>query len=143
MRKKPIVLIFILCTVLFCSGCSYWVREVKYYSQRDNYVNAVGTVTHIAYSEDNMELCLGFSELTPTFDDTDFEIVGENLRIAQDNGIDTKIKIGDQVEFITAPRYFYDGYIMPIVAISVNGECLLEFEEGFGNFFKWIMKHGG
>ena len=65
------------------------------------------------------------------------------LRIAQDNGIDTKIKIGDQVEFITAPRYFYDGYIMPIVAISVNGECLLNLKKDLKIFFKWIMKHGG
>ena len=138
MRKKSIVLIFILCTVLFCSGCSYWVREVKYYSQRDNYVNAVGTVTHIAYSEDNMELYLGFSELTPTFDDDCFKIVGENLRIAQDNGIDTKIKIGDQVEFITAPEYFGDGYVMPIVAISINGESLLDFNDGYANLMNWL-----
>lgn len=135
--KRIILVITLLCTIVFFTSCT--TRKMKdYYSQKDNYITATGTISHIAYSEDNTALCLGFSELTPTFDDTDFEVVGENLLITQRNGIDTKIKVGDQVDFITAPRYFYDGYIMPIVSISVNGECLLEFEEGYANLLEWL-----
>ena len=42
------------------------------------------------------------------------------------------------VSFMTAPRYFGDGYIMPIVEISVDGEELLSFEEGYENLLEWL-----
>lgn len=95
-------------------------------------------VTHISYNEDNSVLYLGFSDLNPQFDDNSFKIVGDNLPIVQHNGIDEKIEIGDQVSFITAAKYFGDGYVMPIVEISINGEELLSFEEGFANLLKWL-----
>ena len=72
------------------------------------------------------------------FDDNSFKIVGENLLIVRQNGIDEKLEIGDQVTFVTAPRYFGDGYVMPIVEITVNEEELLSFEDGFANFLKWL-----
>ena len=117
-----------------CNGAS--MRD--YYSQKSNYVRASGTVIHIAYTDDHTELYLGFSDLIPQFDDVTFGIVGDNLTIVQQKGIDKKIKIGDQVDFITAPKYFGDGYVMPIVEISVNEEKLLDFEEGFANLLKWL-----
>ena len=51
------------------------------------------------------------------------------MQLVLKNGISEKIKLGDTVEFVTAPRYFGDGYVMPIVAISVEGEQLLDYEE--------------
>ena len=110
----------------------------EYYRQKDNFVTATGTIRHIAYNDDSSALYLGFTDLSPTFDDNSFKIVGNNLPIVQKNNIDEKIKIGDKIEFITAPEYFGDGYVMPIVAVSVNGEELLEFEEGYANFLKWL-----
>jgi hypothetical protein len=113
---------------------------LKYYSNQENYINATGIVSHIKYGEDNKSLYLGFSELSPVLDDTNFKIVGKNLLIVQEKGIDQKISLGDKVEFITAPKYFGDGYIMPIVALSVNGEVLLEFEEGYNNLIEWLKR---
>ena len=49
-----------------------------------------------------------------------------------------KVQLGTTVSFMTAPRYFGDGYIMPIVEISVDGEELLSFEEGYENLLKWL-----
>ncbi|HIV47949.1 MAG TPA: hypothetical protein H9749_09110, partial [Candidatus Acutalibacter stercorigallinarum] len=69
-----------------------------------------------------------------------FKIVGDNVQIVLENGISEKIKLGDTVEFVTAPRYFGDGYVMPIVAISVDGEQLLDYEEGYANFMEWLEK---
>lgn len=37
------------------------------------------------------------------------------------------------ITFVSAPEYFGDGYCMPIVALSVNGEELLTFDEGVEN----------
>ena len=145
-----ITVLLSICMIILFSSCKNNIGQVifdvldqkpekrVYYSKLENYVEATGTVDHIMYSDDYTELCLGFSDLTPSFDDDSFEIVGKNLAIAQKNGIDEKIKLGDTVNFITAPEYFGDGYIMPIVAISVNGETLLEFEDGFKNYLNWL-----
>ena len=135
--RYSLLLCLVLSLLFGFSACSS--RQMRrYYSEQDNYINATGIVSHIAYNEGNDSLYLAFSELSPTFDDTNFKIVGDNLTIVQKNGIDEKIKIGDSVEFITAPKYFGDGYVMPIVALSLNGETMLEFETGYENFQKWL-----
>lgn len=135
--KRIAIVIFLLCLLVFSTSCT--AQKMKdYYSQESNYINATGIVTHISYNEDRSALYLGFSELNPQFDDNSFKIVGDNLPIVQQNGIDQKIKIGDQVDFVTATRYFGDGYIMPIVEISVKEEKLLNFEDGFPNLLKWL-----
>ena len=64
----------------------------EYYSQKSNYVNASGIVTYISYNDDKSALYLGFSDLNPRFDDDSFKIVGDNLLIAQNNGVDKKSK---------------------------------------------------
>ena len=135
--KRVPMAISLLCLIIFSTSCTT-TKMRDYYSQKNNYINATGIVSHISYNEDKTALYLGFSDLTPQFDDNSFKIVGDNLPIVQEKGIDEKIKIGDQVDFITAPRYFGDGYVMPIVEISVNEEELLDFEEGFTNLLKWL-----
>jgi len=116
-------------------------EEEKYYSQKDVYFSATGVVTSCTYRSDQPSAYLEFSDLTPKFDDVCFKIVGDNLSIVKANGIDQKIQVGDQIEFITAPKYFGDEYVMPIVAVSINGESLLNFEEGFANLMKWYEEN--
>lgn len=140
MMKKKIkgtVIVIALLHLLILCACDSEKKE-QYYSEKNNYVNATGIVTHIKYNESEDMLYLGFSDLKPTFDDDTFKIVGDNLSIVQANGIDEKIAIGTEMEFVTAPKYYGDGYVMPIVAITVDGEQLLEFEEGYVNFLKWL-----
>ena len=122
--------------LLFCS-CGSNEKKI-YYSQKENYINVTGTVSSIKYNDDSSILYIGFEELSPTLDDTCLKIVGENLDIVKANKIDEKLKIGEQTTFVTAPKYFGDGYVMPIVAISINGETLLEFEEGYKNLLAWL-----
>ena len=49
-----------------------------------------------------------------------------------------KLKTDEQITFITAPKYFGDGYVMPMVAISIGEENLLEFEDGYENLLAWL-----
>ena len=142
MKGKPIckllAALLVLCLwVTLLSACDR-KKMLDYYSEKENYVDATGTVVHIKYNEDETALYLGFSDLSYNFDDTCFKIVGENLRIVREKGIDNKLKLGDQIKFTSAPRYFGDGYVMPIVAIHVNGECLLDFEAGYTNLLDWL-----
>ena len=124
--------------ILLCS-CNL-SGMIEYYSQKENYISVTGTVSSIKYSEDATALYIDFYELSPVLDDTCFKIVGENLEIVKANRIDDKLKIGEQITFITAPKYFGDGYVMPIVAISISGENLLGFEEGYKNLLDWLYE---
>lgn len=138
-----VIIISVLVIILGCitfSACDA-KRMRDYYSDKDNYGVATGIVTHIKYNDDKTVLYLGFSRIKPPTSDETFKIVGENLTIAKKNGIDSKLKIGDRIEFITAPLCFGDGYVSPIVAITIDGETLLEFEEGFVNLNKWLEEN--
>ncbi len=140
MKKKgyQVVLSILLISHLFLMSACDSPEMMGYYLQKDHYIEATGTIIHIKYNENQDELYLGFSDLEPTFDDVDFKIVGDNLSVVQQNGIDEKIELGTSVEFITAPRYFGDGYVMPIVGLTVDGEELLSFDEGYENFMDWL-----
>lgn len=141
--KKSILKLFsiflVSCFLKCCFSCNP-IKEKEYYKDKSNYIKATGTIDFINVVEDDAEMYLGFCDLNPKFDDTCFKIVGKNFEIVKNNGIVSKIEIGDEVEFITAPKYFGDGYIMPIVAISINGESLLDFEDGYENFQDWLEK---
>ena len=137
MRKK-LIIITVMCFILaFSCSCNLNGKK-QYYSEKENYISITGTITEIKYNEDSTALYISFSDLSSVLDDVSFKIVGDNLQIVQNNGIDSKLRTGDKINFITAPKYFGDGYVMPIVAISVNGENLLDFEEGYANLLKWL-----
>ena len=159
-RLIKIPLTAVILAIAITSFCScYRYREIEYFSQKENYINVSGIVTHFKYGDRYQALYFGFSEIhlsnDITFDGqtfvdslvTDeilhftystFEIIGKNLEIVEANGVYEKIKLGDRVEFTSAPGDFGNGYMLPIVAISVNGESLLDFEEGYENFLDWL-----
>ena len=101
-------------------------------------MTASGVVSHIKDAPERDHLVFGFSELSPSMDDVSFNFVGANREIVLQRGILQKVQLGTTVSFMTAPRYFGDGYIMPIVEISVYGEELLSFEEGYENLLEWL-----
>lgn len=138
MKTRALNLFCVLILMVFMiSGCKNSEMQ-EYYSVQDNYVSAEGIVSHIAFSEDNQEMYIEFSNLIPAFDDTCFKIVGKNLDIIRMQDIDTEIQLGDKLEFMTAPHYFGDGYVMPIVSLTIDGNMVLEFEEGVSNFLDWL-----
>ena len=40
------------------------------------------------------------------------------------------------MNFVSAPEYFGDGYVMPIVSLSIGDTCYLEFDEGLNNLLE-------
>ena len=137
---KKVAIIITLCIASCCIFSCYAQKQIEYYSEKENYVCVVGVVSKFQYNEDRTALYIDFTDLSPTLDDTCFKIVGDNLKIVKDNLIDDKVLEGKQVSFTTAPRYFGDGYILPIVAMYVDGECLLDFENGYKNLLKWLKE---
>ena len=135
MKKIIPFLLLLLCL----AGCSS-AEERAYYADESNYITAVGTVCHIKYTDDGEELYLGLSGLGSEFADVNFRIIGASLTAAQGRGIDGKLQIGDEVTFISAPSYFGDGYVVPIAALTVHGETLVEFDEGFESIRQWMAE---
>ena len=132
MKRIIAIMLLLLCLV----GC----HSGEYYADENNYITAVGTVVHIQYTNDGEELYLGISGLGSEFADVNFRIVGDGLTAAQGRGIDGKLQIGDEVTFISAPSYFGDGYVVPIAALTVHGETLVEFDEGFESIRQWMAE---
>ena len=133
--KKRKLSVFIIVTILIamiCSSC-YSVRMRAYYADKGNYITATGVISHISYTKGEKAIYFSFSDLDIQVDDDTFSIEYGNFEIAEKNGIVETAKIGNKVSFITAPQYFGDGYIMPIVSITIDGVCFLSFEEGFEN----------
>ena len=148
MKKSPFLKAIICIGVLICSvilvfhACEAYdkYRLLNYYSNKDNFVETSGVVTHISYDEKFHALHLGFNNMELIFSDDDFEITGKNVDLIYARSFEDKIHIGDTVTFISATGYFWDGYSMPIVGLTVDREVLLEFEEGYANLMEWLKE---
>lgn len=144
-QNKHIFPIATVLVVLFATLC-YVVflfepvrSRVEYYSEDSNYITATGTVKHLGWGPDQSYVYLAFEEIPEEYSDTNFVIEGENLRTAIEKGFNERVQLGTEVVYVSAPRYFWDGYAMPIVALSVNGEILLTFDEGKMNLLDLIQ----
>lgn len=141
MKKLNRVLLSLMLAffVLTASSCNTYSRkQIKYYSNEENYIEATGTISHVIFDDKTEALYLGFTDLSERFDDTTFEITKDNYSIIV-NAKDS-IQLGKTATFITAPKYFGDGYIMPIVSLTIDGVCLLEYEVGISNFLDELKK---
>ena len=135
---KVLKLLSAIVLVLLLTGCLSAART-EYYAQRENYISAAGVVTHISNDEENRSLYIAFEPLEPAFDDNNFKLAGENYDTVMERGLLDALQLGTAVEFTSAPRYFGDGYVMPIASIEIAGVTYLTFEEGFASLSKSIQ----
>ena len=138
MKKRwiPLLLVLLLLTPKILNWAGKWYY-LSYYEKTDRYVTTAGTVTYISNSEE-WGLNLAINDTTVPFAATSFVIDGENQRIVLEKGILDMLQVGDRVEFISNGWYAGDGYSMPIVGICIDGQWLLEFEEGYENLLEHI-----
>lgn len=143
MKKQALLKLFctLLIVVIFIvSLSSCGLVKIDYYSNKENYIVVTGEVSRIRFDESSSRVYLNFSKLNTTLSASSFQIAGKNALIVMERGILDRIKKGDTIEFITAPRYFGNGYFMPIVSITVGDEELLSFEEGYENYLEWLKQ---
>ena len=129
-------LLLLVVTVSILTGCFFRVKEKVYYSNEENYVSATGTVIHLSYNEKGDRLMIGLSDLSEKFEGSSFFVGGKNLQILLDENALELIHIGDTLSFTAAPRIFGDGYSVPIVALTVKGQEVLNFETGWKNLMQ-------
>ena len=130
------MIFLILCTMVLFAGCAR--IDTRYYADQSNYVSVTGTVSHIAYDEEETALYIGIEECPEGFSDTTFKLTGDGLTIARERGIDELLQVGGEITFTAAPRYFGDGYVIPATSIEVGGATLLGFDEGHAALMDWV-----
>ena len=120
--------------VVSITGC-FRYKEKVYYSDKENFISATGTVTLMKSYDKTQELFIAFSDLSNHFEDNSFCISYENSQSIKGNIWDL-VHLGDTIEFVSAPKVFGDGYSLPIVSLTVNGKVILDFETGWKNLMK-------
>lgn len=136
MKRHRKTIGFVACIIVFMLLLitlfpSYHQREKRYYSDKSNYISVRGIVETVDYDSDSVyiQIC----EKSVEFTDTGFIIADQNYRLACEKGLESLLQVGSEVEFVCAPRYFGDGYWIPIVSIVVGDVVLLDFEVGYQN----------
>ncbi len=131
-----------ICCVLIALGImltfsSCWtLREKIYYNDKENFVTVSGVVTFINLTDDGL-LYLGIDlEENHGFSDSSFKLNEANTDIVVKNGLLDSLTIGKRCTIISAPKYFGDGYVYPIVEIQIDDCVYLEFDQGYKNFMK-------
>lgn len=128
-----LVFVLIIINAIWYGIGGHTIKEVFYYLDKDNYITEEAVVEKILISKE--EECVAFylSGIDEVYQTDFFVIRNKSAYRLIDDGIAGKIKEGDKITYTSAPRYFGNGYSMPIVSLSVAGEELLSFEEGYRN----------
>jgi len=137
LKRNSYIILLILLVFLLLASCDLNKKQA-YYADKNNYITVIGTVSYIKEDENQSVLYIGVDDMSVELSDNCFKVVGENLTCIYENIYNKPIQIGDTLVFTTAPRYFGDGYIMPIVSITRGNTVLLEFDEGVENLLNWL-----
>lgn len=132
---RTIGIIILIGFVFHLNGC-YQAKEKAYYSDKNNYICGDAVVDNIIFDEENHRLYFWLSEIDDAYQDCTFKVEGKSVDVLIGSSLLEKIDIGSKITFISAPRYFGDGYCMPIVALSYNGDELLSFNVGYENLLE-------
>lgn len=76
------------------------------------------------------------------YPDVEYALIDNCYQIALVNGFDTKVYVGKEISIRTFPKYTDDFDMIPIVALSVDGEVILDETLGYEEFLKLFSTKG-
>ena len=131
-----VIMLFAIIGLLLLLSLKFSIKEeYNYYKNVNNYVYASGQLDNYRFYEDS--LYISINDLNYEFSRNKFRLEGENVNLLKQRGFEQYMTPNVNIEIATAPRYFGNGYKMQIVALSIDGYTLLEFEEGYDNLMDW------
>lgn len=137
--NKTLSFIMLFLLILVTTSCSNRNQEqLDYYSNEENYIEVTGVINHVKFDDESETLYLGFTSLFQKLDDDCFKVVGDAYSIVV--AYDEHIQVGKTATFVTAPKYYGNGYVMPIISLSIDDQCILEYEIGFSSLLNWLKK---
>ena len=135
---KKLICILILLSLFLLTACAYTDERlaknmVWKFANDDNYMEFTGTVVE---TRDTSLVVLKSNDLSEYFgqslDDEYWCLI-----FSKD---DILPEIGSEIQFVTVPYHFYNGYYLPIVELTIDGETLFPFEEGKDLLIKWAYR---
>ncbi len=139
MKKTNLILIAVLASLILVCGCSSR-RLVNYYSNQSNYIETTTEITGIYFYKDIEKLMLVINTDGTEYSDSHLVLRGKNAESVVEQGGLELLAIGSQVTFTAAPKYFGDGYEVPIVALYAENKNLLLFEDGYRNLINELKE---
>ena len=131
-----VIMLFAIIGLLLLLSLKFSIKEeYNYYKNVNNYVYVSGQLDNYRFYEDS--LYISINDLNYEFSRNKFRLEGENVNLLKQRGFEQYMTPNVNIEIATAPRYFGNGYKMQIVALSIDGYTLLEFEEGYDNLMDW------
>lgn len=131
-----VIMLFAIIGLLSLLSLQFSIKEeYNYYKNVNNYVYASGQLDNYRFYGDS--LYISINDLNYEFSRNKFRLEGENVNLLKRRGFEQYMTPNVNIEIATAPRYFGNGYKMQIVALSIDGYTLLEFEEGYDNLMDW------
>ncbi len=128
------ILTFVFILLAFCS-CNFNTplrkKMLEYYSDDDNYVELQGSV--ISPENDR-----GYMEIDILTESHGFPLNAQTGYGEFESGLIYNLNPGDEITFISAPMYFYNGHVLPIMALKKDEVVILAFEDGKSSYLAWI-----
>ena len=138
--KKVCSLFLIIVALISCSSCgapNFVIK--KYYRDKSNFKEYTAIVEGYGdfWNDSNM-IYLDIGSSGGDLQTSSIYLFGENANIARKNQIWDVIRIGSEITFSASNAIFYDGYLIPMIALSCQGKALLEFAQGQKNQIDWF-----
>lgn len=125
--SSAVLLIITISLMLILSGC-YKDRMLKYYN--DDSIYETLDVAVLSIDEEYMEVEF-LNEVHEHYTYAPFHLINcPDLK--------TRLNVGDIISIITAPRFFWDNYRIPIVGITKGDIVYLEYKTGKQNLLDYI-----
>lgn len=142
--KKTLILVIVLC-VFFFSSCDVnaplRTKMLDYYSDTEVYSVLYGKIVSVLVDEEARQMIVEIDILTQ----------GHSFPLNPQTGLcqfaivnfteeDATICVGDDIEFTSAPMYFYNGHYLPLLSLKKGDTEIMTLEEGKERYMSWIKQ---
>lgn len=142
---KRMLVFFIALHVFFLCSCDInaplRTEMVEYYSNTENHFILNGKVSSVDVDEEARQIIIEIDILTqnhsfplnPKTGLCQFVIV--NFTEEERN-----ICVGEEIQFTSAPMYFYNGHCLPLLSLKVGDNEIMTIEHGKDRYLSWIKQ---
>lgn len=131
MKKLAVIVLLLFIAILSsCKVSPHTIKKmIEKYSDDQNYVALSGEV--MEFDENNVIIkCKELNNYISYEDELcDYYIFSDQIM---------ELSRGDQIDFVTVPFHFFNGHRLPIVELKMDGDTLLNINDGKANLMKWV-----
>lgn len=133
--KKYVSILLLLSSIFFIVSCDYNAplrkKMLEYYSDDNNYVELQGVVI-------SPENDCGYMEIDILTESHVFPLNAQTGYGEFESGLIYNLTPGDKITLVSAPMYFYNGHVLPVMALKKDDVVILTFEDGKSSYLAWI-----